>query len=83
MRASYTCAKTAGDGRASFLWRNAKPCGHIEQHGFYIAVRQSLGRDEPSETERGEVQSGVALTDRCVQELLFFRRERRGSIAAG
>ena len=80
MRASYTCAKTAGDGRASFVRRNAESGGYIEQDGFDVAVGQRFSCDETSETECREVQSRVALPDRCLQELSFFRGEcRRGT----
>jgi hypothetical protein len=55
VRASYTCAKTAGDGRASFVRRNAESGGYIEQDGFDVAVGQCFSCDETSETERREV----------------------------
>ena len=72
VRASYTCAKTAGDGRASFVRRNAKSGRHIKQDGFDVAVGRCFSCDETSETERREVQSRVALPGRCLQELSFF-----------
>jgi hypothetical protein len=55
VRASYTGAKTAGDGRASFVRRNAESGGYIEQDGFDVAVGQCFSCDETSETERREV----------------------------
>ena len=81
MRASHTCAKTAGDGRASFVRRNAESGGFIEQDGFDVAVGQCFSCDETSETERREVQSGVALPDRCIEKLSFFGGECRRGIA--
>src|SRR5258708_23897324 len=81
VRASYTCAKTAGDGRASFVRRHAESGGYIEQDGLHVAVGECLGRDEATEAKCSEVQSGVALADRGLQELLFFRSERGRGVA--
>jgi hypothetical protein len=62
LRASHAGSKSAGDRCARFVGRNAESGGDIEQHRFDIAVGQCFGGDEASETERGEVESGVALT---------------------
>ena len=81
--ASHTRSQTAGDRGARFMWRNAESGGHIEQHRFHVAVSQCLSRDETSEAKSGQIQAGVALTDRCIQELVFFRSQCRGGIATG
>src|SRR5207237_416999 len=81
LRASHTRPKTAGDGGASFVRRNAEAGGDIEEHRFHVAVGQCLCRDEASETKCRQIQSRVALTDWCIEELLFFRLQCRGSVA--
>jgi hypothetical protein len=45
-------------------------------------VGQRFSRDKASKPKGGEVQSGVALTYGCTEELLFFGSERRRGIAA-
>jgi hypothetical protein len=79
---SRTRSQAAGDGGARFMRRNAEPGGHIEQDCFDVAVGQCLSRDEAPETKSGQIQAGVALTDRCTQELLFFRSQGCGGVAA-
>ncbi len=65
-----------GDRRARFVRRHPESGGYIEQDGLHVAVG-----DEATEAKCGEVQSGVALADRRLQELLFFRSERRRGVA--
>src|SRR5438552_462310 len=80
-RASRAGAQAAGDRRASFVRRNAESGGYIEQDGLHVAVGECLGRNEPTEAKGGEVQSSVALADRGLQELLFFRSKSGRGVA--
>lgn len=64
------------------MQRKAESSSHIEQDGFHVSARQGFSCNETPEPERGEIQSGVALTYGCLEELLFFRSERRGGITA-
>src|SRR5437868_3646588 len=81
LRASHTRPKTAVDCGFSFTLWNSESSRNIEEHGFHVAARQCLGSHESRESKRSKVQSRIALTDRCHEELTLLRSKRRRGVA--
>jgi hypothetical protein len=80
--ATGASAQATRDRGARFALWDTEPCGHVKQNRLDVAMCQCVGCDKTAEPECGDVQSVVALADRCLEKLSFFGGECRGGITA-